>query len=469
MGRSHHDSLSQPQDDAANSGRDDTSFENGGSPHLTNQSSPIIGAMTAGGRSMVYQLTSFYLRTPLKLFRPARFDYMHYLRVLLTGDDKVGASNEQQYDKQKSLRYRFWNPKYTYYLENSSIGIVTKALNKYGWKVLPDRVLPPLLANSATGVILYTTYLTSLNHFSSNTDGNNFQVWNVLRAGFLAGVAQAIASAPIDAIYTRSSVNDFLSSAKKYNNLWLYGRDKLKEIGLVGCFGGFGLSLVKESIGFAVYFTTFETLKGQICDWTINFVKNYRELKYTVKHTKLSDIFQDENEEEKLATSQMSFMSRKEEKWFHTTFLFVGGVTAAFLLQLVQYPFLKLQKIHFSRLEAFDIYNKAMSNSNRSIKKPTSPTVAIPPKSTKIRVSPGNQRLFHIYYNSYLDTFQHVYFIHKNTGAVCRWLYKGFVRNTLAIIPGTTAGLLLLEYMRNRLIESVAPEGSENRNMVMEE
>lgn len=127
---------------------------------LSNQTSSLVGAATAGGRSMVYQLTSFYMRTPLKLFRPARFDYTHYIRVLLTGSD-----NTQSETKVRSSRYRFWNPKYTYYLENSSIGIVTKALNRYGWKVIPDRILPPLVANSLAGVVLYTTYLATLNNF----------------------------------------------------------------------------------------------------------------------------------------------------------------------------------------------------------------------------------------------------------------------------------------------------------------
>ncbi|SCW02671.1 LAFE_0F11760g1_1 [Lachancea fermentati] len=424
--------------------------------HTSNQHSSYIGAITAGGRSIVYQMTSFYLRTPLKLFRPARFDYLHYLRVILTGED--GSNRQHSAFKSPS---RFWNPKYIYYLENSSIGLLTKALNKYGWRVIPDRVLPPLIANSATGVVLYTTYLTALNHLSDQEASSQIHSpLDVARAGFIAGTAQAIASAPIDAIYTRSSVNELLSSAKKHNNLWLYGLEKLKDIGLIGCFGGFGLSLAKECFGFAAYFTTFELIKGQVCNRVIDLIKQYRELKHMIRHSKIATIFQDDNPDDN-NSHKVSFMSQREERWLHKLFLFTGGVSAALLLQTIQYPFLKLQKIHLSRLEAFDMYTKASSSAPTHIAPQYSTSKA--ELWTRIKLRPSNQRLFYIYYNSYLDTFHHVYFLHKNTGSLCRWLYKGFTRNTLAIIPGTTAGLLLLEYMRNSLSDDL---GTRNEKLL---
>ncbi|CDO95119.1 unnamed protein product [Kluyveromyces dobzhanskii CBS 2104] len=407
---------------------------------FSNQTSSLVGAATAGGRSMVYQLTSFYMRTPLKLFRPARFDYTHYIRVLLTGSEDPKIDPKQV----RRSRFWFWNPKYTYYLENSSIGIVTKALNRYGWKVIPDRILPPLVANSLAGVVLYTTYLTTLNNFPLRSTELSFQhnLFDFLRAGFLAGAAQAIVSAPIDAIYTRANIDELLSSAKKYDNLWLYSRDKISEIGLIGCFGGFGLSFVRESLGFALYFTTFEMIRGPIRQLTLDFIKHYRELKYTVQNTRPSDIFFDERGN-KHQTEKPRFVSLKEEMWYSRVFIFIGGVTAAFVLQLVQYPFLKLQKIHVSRLEAYDIYLKNLPSANNA------PTSSIP--NTKIVIPKDNSR-FHIYYNSYMDTFEHVFFFMKRSKSeTVAWLYKGFVRNTLAIIPGTTAGLLLLDYMRSQL------------------
>lgn len=411
--------------------------------------SSVIGALTAGGRSVVYQMTSFYLRTPLKLFRPARFDYLHYLRVVLTGEERRPLHEIEKQQNRK--RFRILNPKYMYYLENSSLGILTKALNKYGWKVIPDRILPPLVANSAAGVILYTTYLSTLTHYAK-LRGEKSQLnnpWDIWRSGFLAGAAQALVSSPVDAIYTRSSTNELLSSAQKYDNLWLYGRDKLKEIGLIGCFGGYGITLFKESLGFAVYFTTFEIIKGQLCQNLINIIKHYDHLKYTIRNTRFSDILPHKTyEPHEIEKEPMEFMSPKEEKWFQRTFTFGGGVTAAFLLQVVQFPFSKIQKVHLSRLEAFDIYNRSL------VKNAGTVSLATTSSLLKIRVRSPSRRL-HIYYNSYMDTFEHILFIHKNTNSLLKWLYRGFIRNTLAIIPGTTAGLLLLDYMRTSVEESL--------------
>lgn len=408
----------------------------------------LIGALTAGGRSVVYQLTSFYLRTPLKLFRPARFDYLHYLRVVLTGEEKKPLNEVEK--QRRFKRFNILNPKYMYYLENSSLGILMKALNKYGWKVIPDRILPPLVVNSAAGVILYTSYLSALTHFSNVRDEKSplNSPWDIWRSGLLAGAAQALVSSPIDAIYTRSSTNELLSSAQKYDNLWIYGRDKLKEIGLIGCFGGYGITLFKESLGFAVYFTTFELIKGQLCQSLINTIKHYDRLKYTIRNTKLTDILPHKSSQSRKEEVSMEFMSPKEEKWFQRTFTFGGGITAAFLLQVVQFPFSKIQKVHLSRLEAFDIYSRSLLKNSETVPVATSPSI-------KIRVRSPNSRRLHIYYNSYMDTFEHILFIHKNTNSLLKWIYRGFVRNTLAIIPGTTAGLLLLDYMRNSVEETL--------------
>lgn len=428
------------------SGTENTKSQPATELQYDNRSSSMIGALTAGGRSIVYQMTSFYLRTPLKLFRPARFDYLHYVRIILTGEENErGRFN----DRTSHKRLSFFRSRYFNYLENSSLGILTKALNKYGWKVIPDRILPPLLVNSATGVVLYTSYLTTLNHLSakSMTNSSLHNPLDVWRSGFVAGAMQALVSTPIDAIYARSSTSEFLSVAKKYDNLWLYGLDKLKEIGMIGCFGGFGLALVKESLGFAVYFTTFEIVKGQMCAWFKNIVRHYAEVKYVINNTRLTDLLPSKTLPPATPKTKMEFLSQKEEKWLNRAFIFVGGVTAAFLLQVVQYPFKKIQKIHQSRLEAFDIVTRSLRSQAAA-----APTLT---KATKIWVSAPASRRLHIYYNSYLDTFEHVHFIHKSTNSLVRWLYKGFTRNTLAIIPGTTAGLLMLDYMRNSFEQSL--------------
>ena len=102
-------------------------------------------------------------------------------------------------------------------------------------------------------------------------------------------------------------------------NLWVYGFEKLREIGLVGCFGGFGLVAVKETLGFGVYFSTYEYLK---------------------------DVFKRKEYFE------------ESSKWFKGSFMLAAGTVAAFFLQVIQYPLGKVQKIHQERLEMLDISSR---------------------------------------------------------------------------------------------------------------
>ncbi|CCE62067.1 hypothetical protein TPHA_0B03950 [Tetrapisispora phaffii CBS 4417] len=429
--------------------------DNVSDPTSSKSASTTIGALSAGGRSVVYQLTSSYLRTPVKLFKPARFDYFHYVRVILTGDaNNTAINNDSQSVKNKFWFKRFSNAhKYTSMVENSSLGLLTKALNKYGWRVIPDRVLPPLLVNSATGIVLYSTYLASLTALSKpHTNAEQyvtvFKLQDVFASGFLAGFAQSIISTPVDAIYTRSSTLEIFESIKKYNNLWIFALDKVKEIGLIGCFSGFTLVAIKESFGFAIYFTTFELIKGTLSNFILNLVNSFRKFKFKVKES--FDFNSEPTSINETASKQASttFLTVKEEKWVKRSFIFMGGISAALLLQLFQYPFTKIQKIHFSRLEAFDIYNRSFAKNSKVLQN-NSLTF-----SNMILRHPKRSQ-FHIYYHSYFDTFTHIHFIHKTTGDLTRWLYKGFTNRAMTTIPGTTIGLILLDYMRSKLEDDI--------------
>lgn len=327
----------------------------------TDKENQIIGAITAFGRSVTFRFTSFYLRTPVKLFKPRRFDYLHYIRVILTGEENLEVKTRV---KPKAF-------------QNSSLYVLTKALNKYGWKIIPDRILPPLIANSISGVVLYTTYLQAISRYhnqSSDDNNSDTKYLDVFKAGAIAGCAQAIVTTPIDAIYARSSTRELFSSLTKYNNLWVYSWDKLKQIGPIGCFGGLSLTLLKESVGFASYFTTFSLVK----DYCI---------------TRFGD-----------------------KKWVKRSFIFVAGISASVVLQTIQYPFSKIQTIHYARLEIADM-------------------------TSKYKISH-----FKIYWHAYRDTFKHLRVTHGNS--LLAWLYKGYFRTTFSTIPSMTAGLILLDYMR---------------------
>ena len=325
----------------------------------------LIGALTAAFRTIIFRLTTFYLRIPLKLFRPPRFDYLHYLRV---------SYSENPTKNQKSTIY-----------DRSSINVLHRALKQYGWRIIPERILPPLLVNSLTGILLYTSYLQTSSYLNKDITDQNEYYFNIYKSGWIAGLLQGLVSSPVDAIIVRQNTDELIRQIDKHDNVWKYAWRKWRQIGIIGCYGGCLLTLFKESISFGAYFWSFEYIKT----------------KYDGK--------------------------LKDSKYIHHSIIFVSGVTSALILQMIQYPITKIERIHHKRLEAID-------------------NLAITYRSNGWR-----SKHIHLYRNAYRETFIHLRQIHTgNYLHFTKWLYRGFTRNTMAVIPGTTAGLLFLNYLRSQ-------------------
>ena len=167
--------------------------------------------------------------------------------------------------------------------------MLVNVLRKEGWRFIPDQVLPPLIANSATGLILYGTYLSSFDQFDKRHEEEKkqnqrsnyyYSPVDTWRAGLIAGAAQSLAAAPVDAIYTRLSAAEMLNGT--HQNLWVYGLSKLKEVGLVGVFAGYGFSLIKDSVGFAFYFSVFEIVKTQGYNITYSTLLAYKRARLSI-------------------------------------------------------------------------------------------------------------------------------------------------------------------------------------------
>lgn len=388
-------------------------------PQSTKNSNQAVTLSTAGIRAIIYQLQALYLRTPVKLFRPSRFDYMAYVRAVANKHDEIYL---------KPYRVR----------THSSVGMLVNVLRKEGWRFIPDQVLPPLIANSATGLILYGTYLSSLDQFDKRHEEEKkqnqrsnyyYSPVDTWRAGLIAGAAQSLAAAPVDAIYTRLSAAEMLNGT--HQNLWVYGLSKLKEVGLVGVFAGYGFSLIKDSVGFAFYFSVFEIVKTQGYNLTYSTLLAYKRarLSITKKLAKLGvheEIQQSDEQVLKLEKNRLI-------KILKSSFILLAGASAAFTLLAVQYPIAKVQKIHLSRLEALDVYNASKSTAYRPFIK--------------------------LYYNSYIDTYNQVLKIKAKSKATWFQLsYKGFIRNALTTIPATSVGLLVFEIMRTKLSDTLDEE-----------
>lgn len=373
-----------------------------------------VSLSTAGIRAVLYQLQALYMRTPVKLFRPSRFDYMVYVRELANKHDNIHS---------KPYKFR----------THSTLGMLHSVIKKEGWKFIPDQVLPPFIANSATGIILYGSYLTALDYFDKNRDQLNlnrkdyyYPPSDTWRAGFVAGAMQSLAAAPVDAIFTRLSMAEVMSG--KHQNLWVFGWEKLKEVGFIGVFAGYGFSLIKESLGFAFYFSTFEIVKTRGYSLTYRVISSYRRFKQKLRD-KFSFIHMSSKNQETDA-QLLRFEQNRLMKILKSSFILLAGASAAFSLLAVQYPISKVQKIHLHRLEALDIYSATMHKQQR--------------------------RFFKIYYNSYVDTFQHCIAIkRKSKQTWFKLAYKGFARNALTTIPATSVGLLVFEIMRTRLSDNI--------------
>ena len=142
--------------------------------------------------------------------------------------------------------------------------------------------------------MLYTSYLQilgALHQPSSESLKRIFPpppVYATFSAGFLAGSVQSAVAAPLDALSVRFKTSEVLSG--RYKTMWQYGQRKLREIGLRGVFAGWSLSFMKDSLGYAVFFATFEYIKAQAYyAFVAKFYRDYRDHHSTPKFQHESD------------------------------------------------------------------------------------------------------------------------------------------------------------------------------------
>ncbi|KAK9372013.1 mitochondrial carrier domain-containing protein [Lipomyces chichibuensis] len=395
------------------------------------KSNQYVGAATAGTRALLSQMVAFYVRVPIKLFRPTRVDYLLVPRAI---NPAVAAS----------LPWKFRT--------HSSIALLTHAVKEHGWSFIPNQVLLPLFANSAVGIFLYTTYLTALPLFSEHkVQINNIwfsQVPDILTprqtflAGFIAGGAQSLAAAPVDAIFTRFSVSELLENPEsgelRHMSLWRYSIAKLKAIGIRGVFAGYTLSFTKEALGFACFFSTFESVK----QWSYaRVVRDYGAPipKYVDAAAKLPAGSKQ---------NQHSTIRERPSAALYPATILGAGAAATIALQIVQYPLSRLQNIHLTVLESID-FNTIYHHEREQLKAETKQTVRYTRTSRR--------ELLHTYVDAYQQTFRQARTL-KNVGkqkSWLRWLYKGFIRNALTAVPSSSVGLFVFEIMRIRYMEEL--------------
>lgn len=217
-------------------------------------------------------------------------------------------------------------------------------------------------------------------------------------AGLMAGVVQSVVAAPIDALQVRFRSSDILGG--KYTSMWQYGRKKLVEIGISGVFAGWRLSLVKDSLGCAAFFATFEYVKAQsyyafVAKYYGGLTPYKRPLPPTEHENSISVI--------------------KPHYAIEPSFLMLAGITASIAQQVVQHPLTLVQAIH----------QQSITSDSKSG-----------------HVLTGRK--------GYEQTYQRCLVYVRRFGGWRKWLYRGFFLNTIKQVPSTSAGLVIFELVRRR-------------------
>lgn len=292
-------------------------------------------------------------------------------------------------------------------------------MRTYGWRFIPDQVLPPLLANVAVGAVLYTSYLQILGALHEPSSQSAKRVFPppppsaTFTAGLAAGGIQSLVAAPLDALQVR-----FDSRGPQYEQktMWAYAKGKLREIGPKGIFAGWGLSFLKDSLGSGLFFMVFETVKSQAY---LKFVKTYYG---SLEPWMVNSLSLDKGNPS--AKDQIPVI--KPHYALEPGFLMLAGVTASIAQQAVLYSLGNIQTLHYERLEWLD------------------------QQAEKQKQSQSRGRMIRAYYHAYQRTWQQCKVQAASTGGMQRWLFQGFWWATLKSVPSTSAGLVIFELVRRR-------------------
>ncbi|GMM30674.1 hypothetical protein DAMA08_034190 [Martiniozyma asiatica (nom. inval.)] len=380
--------------------------------------------LTTTSRALLLQLTHLYLRTPAKLFRPPRWDYLTPSRILL----------------EPELRNKPWK-----FLTHSSIALLYKSVKLKGWGWVGEQMGPPLIANGVVGGVLYGVYLYSINNYANKRIHEQqlelkkaqesgiieqwlnkmvwtgVTTWDTFKSGFFAGAISSFIASPLDALYSRNSYSELINGKGK-DGMISYAWKKLGDVGIMGIFAGFWLNLIKESVGFGCYFTTFETVKNHGYFLAKGIIDGIEEISDSTRQLM------------GLPIAEHNHMAvTKGERVLRLSFVLLAGASAAFTLVGIQYPINKIQMIHLARLEALDLFNEATKSQTR--------------------------RWFQRYYHSYKQTWEIILERKIASGEPWgRFMYKGFGKFTVANIPATSIGLLIFEIGREKLSQELEEE-----------
>jgi len=263
----------------------------------------------------------------------------------------------------------------------------------------------------------------------------------------LAGGLQSLVAAPLDAIQARYDHRDIsgTNGHGKSKSMWAFSAEKLREIGVRGVFAGWTLSLTKDSLGSAIFFSTFEYVKAQsyykFVHWyygelSQDVANDLAEKRPTDKATASKGVamYSDDGDYTRSTKKQHSIVIRPHYA-IEPAFLLFAGMSASFTQQFVLHPLTHIQVRHWDHLEDLDAKVNRIRES----------AVAHPEKPH------SRFRMLRVYYRAYQETFAWCKTEAAREGlGVTKYLYRGFLWNTIRQVPSTSAGLIIFELVRRK-------------------
>lgn len=209
------------------------------------KTAPEIAFLVSSFRLAIFKTTQLYLRNPLKLFKPVKYDTLYFLRLI---DNHQSTTNNKRFAKHHLLNN---------IIQNNSLCVVYRSVKILGFKAIYDKILPPLVANIACGTALFTTYLTldNLNYFSSFSNG------------FLSGIVNNAINTPLENFYNNKILNDqkkVIDIHQNNGSLLRYIYDNLDKNSIknhsISAKFLFPYVYLREGLSYGAYFYVFEKL-----------------------------------------------------------------------------------------------------------------------------------------------------------------------------------------------------------------
>ncbi|KAH6649553.1 mitochondrial carrier domain-containing protein [Chaetomium tenue] len=437
-------------------------------------SNAATGASAAGVRALTSQAVAFYFRAPVKAFFRTRVDYLAYARALQEQEHGGQAATSSSSSPPSTTTTSTstpskppttprWTTTTTHWLRtrlrSTTPAVLASAVRHYGWRVVPDQILPPLVANVGVGAVLYTSYLQILGRLHPESARASKRVYpppgpgDAFAAGFLAGGVQSVVAAPLDAVQARW---DGVTSGRvvavaggggggavqRPRSMWVFSAEKLREIGVRGVFSGWGLSFLKDSMGSAVFFSVFEYVKAQgyynFVRWFYGSLNEDTIVLLSRKRPAPEDGPQlhPNNNNRSVEEPSMPTIIRPHYA-IEPAFLLLAGMSASVTQQAILHPLSHVQAEHWERLEALDAKAAKL---RREAGLPGAPPNAA-----------SRWRMLRAYRAAYRKTWAECMAEAEAAGLGMRqWLYRGFWWNTLRQVPSTSAGLIIFELVRRK-------------------